>query len=84
MSTAQETLISIDCGTQSLRIIIFGEDGTVLAKCQIIYKPYTSPREGWAEQDPEIWWNALCKGVADIKSKYPDLIANAKGLGVTA
>ena len=84
MSTAQETLISIDCGTQSLRIIIFGEDGTVLAKRQIIYKPYTSPREGWAEQDPEIWWNALCKGVADIKSKYPDLIANAKGLGVTA
>ena len=39
MSTYQETLISIDCGTQSLRIIIFSADGTLLAKRQITYKP---------------------------------------------
>ena len=84
MSTYQETLISIDCGTQSLRIIIFSADGTLLAKRQITYKPYTSPREGWAEQNPAIWWNALCRGMTDLRAKRPDLVANAKGVGITA
>ena len=80
----QSTLISIDCGTQSLRVIIFAEDGSVLAKQQIMYKPYVSPRPGWAEQNPAVWWDALCTGVAALKNSHPDLIARAKGIGVTA
>ena len=80
----QSTIISIDCGTQSLRVIIFGEDGSVLAKKQIMYKPCVSPRPGWAEQDPAVWWGAMCTGVAALKSSHPDLIACAKGIGITA
>ena len=80
----QSTIISIDCGTQSLRVIIFGEDGSVLAKKQIMYKPCVSPRPGWAEQDPAVWWGAMCTGVAALKSSHPDLIARAKGIGITA
>ena len=82
--TNQSTIISIDCGTQSLRVIIFAEDGSVLAKKQIMYKPCVSPRPGWAEQDPSVWWGALCTGVAALKNSHPDLIARAKGIGVTA
>lgn len=84
IKTGQETIISIDCGTQSLRVIIFAEDGSLLAKKQIPYKPYTSSRAGWAEQNPVVWWDALCTGVSALKEKYPDLIACAKGVGITA
>ena len=84
MSTNQAPLIAVDCGTQSLRVIIFAQDGALLAKKQITYKPYTSPKAGWAEQDPLVWWNALCEGMTALKSEYPDLIAHAKGVGITA
>ena len=84
MKNGQSTIISIDCGTQSLRVIIFAEEGSLLAKKQIMYKPCVSPRPGWAEQDPAVWWGALCTGVAALKSSHPDLIARAKGIGITA
>ena len=25
----------------------------------VLIEPYVSPQPGWAEQDPEVWWNAI-------------------------
>ena len=55
------TILAIDCGTQSLRALLFSPSGDLLAKARETYTPYTSPCPGWAEQDPEIYWSALCK-----------------------
>jgi len=78
-----ETILSIDCGTQSLRAIIFSLKGEVLAIEKIPFKPYSSPNPGWAEQDPEIYWEALktaCKLLQENKAEY---FKNITGVGVT-
>jgi sugar (pentulose or hexulose) kinase len=53
-----KTALTIDCGTQSLRALLFSQDGELLANARETYTPYVSPRPGWAEQDPEVYWSA--------------------------
>jgi sugar (pentulose or hexulose) kinase len=79
-----KTILAIDCGTQSLRALIFAENGSLLAKEQQPYTPYVSPRPGWAEQDPEIYWKSLVTACHLLKKKYPSLFAAIAGVGVTS
>ncbi len=62
----KKSVLSIDCGTQSLRAFLIDEDGKILRKTQMIYEPYFSKKPGWAEQDAQIYWNALVKAVRKI------------------
>jgi len=55
-----ENLLAIDCGTQSVRAIIFDAQGNLLAKHRVPIEPYFSNAPGLAEQQPEVYWNALC------------------------
>ncbi len=53
-------ILSIDIGTQSARAIVFDAQGQLIAKAQETFNPtYVSPQPGWAEQDPEVYWNAV-------------------------
>ncbi|MFH1885193.1 MAG: FGGY-family carbohydrate kinase [Pseudomonadota bacterium] len=53
-------LLAIDNGTQSLRVLAFDPAGNLLAKERVTFTPYYSEQPGWAEQDPEMYWDALC------------------------
>lgn len=79
----KENLLSVDCGTQSLRTIIFNKEGDILAKVKREYEPYQSPRPGWAEQDPEIFWSALVEGCRRLKEEAPEAFGQIAGVGVT-
>ena len=53
-------LLAIDVGTQSVRALAFQPDGTLLDKAQLVYAPaYHEPHPGWAERDPNAYWDAL-------------------------
>ena len=79
----EKIILSIDCGTQSLRVLLFSVTGKLLDKEQILYDPYVSPKPGWAEQDPELFWKTLCKACNTIKLRDPQLFAKVAGVGVT-
>jgi len=79
----QELILSIDCGTQSLRTLLFNSQGALLEKVRIEYEPYFSLRTGWAEQDSEILWQSLCQATKALKEKRPDLTEKIAGIGVT-
>lgn len=60
LSTTQSDLIlAIDNGTQSVRAILFDLHGNIVAKSQLAFKPYSAPHPGWAEQDPDYFWQQL-------------------------
>jgi hypothetical protein len=48
-------ILAIDHGTQSVRALLFDPRGTLVHKARVEVEPYTSPRPGWAEQDPAYW-----------------------------
>jgi len=50
-------LIGLDVGTTALKGVAVSEDGRVEARAEEPY-PLASPRPGWTEQDPELWWEA--------------------------
>lgn len=51
-------LLGIDIGTSSAKSVILDEDnGAVVAVGQQAYD-FDAPQPGWAEQAPEMWWNA--------------------------
>src|SRR5690242_19393170 len=56
----EECILAIDQGTQSVRALLFDLKGNPLARSQIIIEPYYSVQPGWAEQEPEYFWEKLC------------------------
>ncbi|MCK4767071.1 MAG: FGGY-family carbohydrate kinase [Desulfobacula sp.] len=79
----QKTILAVDCGTQSLRTILFSQKGEVLARIQIEYEPYFCKHPGWAEQDPELYWNSLIKACHKLKQLSSKLFESIAGVGVT-
>ncbi len=78
-----KTILAIDCGTQSLRAILFSQKGQLLSKAKTEYAPYYSQNPGWAEQDPELYWKSLVTACQKLKKKTPGLFRSIAGVGVT-
>lgn len=76
-------ILSIDCGTQSLRAILFSLKGEVIDNEQVPYEAYTSPKPGWHEQRPELYWESLCKATTLLQKRSPENFKKIKGVGVT-
>jgi len=62
----KDLLLSIDNGTQSLKALLFDLTGELIAKEQVIFEPYYSKNPGWAEQDPDVFWQALCRACQGV------------------
>jgi len=52
-----EPLIGLDVGTSGVKAVAISPDGDLLATAEESY-PLSTPRPGWAEQEPEDWWRA--------------------------
>jgi xylulokinase len=52
-----QALIGLDVGTTGVKAIAISHDGRVLASASEEYA-LSTPQAGWAEQDPEDWWQA--------------------------
>ncbi|CAN5547743.1 FGGY-family carbohydrate kinase [soil metagenome] len=76
-------LMGIDYGTESVRVGIFDREGTPLAFASQAYA-LKHPRPGWAEQDPEEWWNGLVKATREAKEKSGVAAEEIVGLSVDA
>jgi xylulokinase len=58
-------LVGLDVGTTGVKAVAVSENGDVVARAERGY-PLSTPRPGWAEQDPEDWWTAAQAALADL------------------
>lgn len=65
----QDLILAIDCGTQSVRALLFDLQGALQAKARIPIQPYYSTAPGLAEQDPNVYWQALCQACQELWGK---------------
>ena len=75
-------LIGVDLGTSGTKTVLFAEDGSVVASCTIEY-PLYQPQNGWAEQDPLDWWNAVCGTTKAVIAKAGISASEIKGVGLS-
>lgn len=60
---------------------LFTRDGSVSCACSEDYPVYY-PRRGWVEQDPEDWWNAVCRGTKRLLSENAVDPSDIAGIGI--
>ncbi|WP_082869095.1 FGGY-family carbohydrate kinase [Oleiphilus sp. HI0125] len=81
-----DTILAIDNGTQSVRALLFDRNGELLAKAKVEIEPYFSVHPGWAEQEPEIYWQALVDACSALWGEMANLglnKADIAGVSVT-
>ncbi|MDL1951998.1 carbohydrate kinase, partial [Acidobacteria bacterium ACD] len=76
-------LLALDNGTQSVRALLFDARGELVAKARVEIEPYVSPRPGWAEQDPEVYWAAACRACRELVASSPVPREAIAGMAVT-
>ncbi len=80
---AKEFILALDAGTQSARALIFDLQGQPVHKTRIPITPYVSPQPGWAEQDPDVYWDALAAACQQLWRERPDLRETIAGVALT-
>ena len=74
-------LLGIDIGTSACKVAVFDREGKVLAAANGDYPVYY-PQEGWAEQNPEEWWSAVCKATKETIQKAGIAPEEIAGVGI--
>jgi xylulokinase len=74
-------LLGIDIGTSACKTAVFTREGKVVASAVGEYPVYY-PRQGWAEQDPKEWWQAVCKAIREALSKGKINADEIAGIGI--
>ena len=75
-------LLGIDLGTSGTKTVLFEETGRAVASETIEY-PLYQPKNGWAEQEPEDWWNAARDTVKAVMTKSGVNPGDVKGVGIS-
>lgn len=58
-------ILAHDLGTSGDKASLFGEDGKLIESVTEEYPTYY-PQAGWAEQNPDDWWRAVCAATRRI------------------
>lgn len=77
----KEVLLGIDIGTSACKVAIFRRNGEAVAAASKDYNVYY-PKPGYAEQDPDEWWKAVCKATKECLQKGGIEPADIAGIGV--
>ncbi len=64
----REAVLGIDIGTSGCKTIAMDREGNILASSLQEY-PLYQPKPGWAEQEPEDWWQAAAAAVRAMMPK---------------
>ena len=75
-------LIGIDIGTSGTKTVLFDEMGAVICDALIEYPMY-QPHNGWAEQLPSDWWQAVAGTLKQVTSKSGIDSSQISGIGLS-
>lgn len=80
----KDLVLTIDYGTQSVRLSIIDKKGNFLAFEQEKYnEPYFSPQPGYCEQNPDYYYECMKKASRRLIEKNPELIERCAAMSST-
>jgi xylulokinase len=80
MSPGDPLFLGLDVGTSGVKALLMRPTGDVAA---IAAAPLTlsTPRPGWAEQEPEHWWDAAVSSIRGVLAREP--AASVRAIGIS-
>jgi len=73
--------LGIDVGTEGTKVSLFNTDGRVIKDSYEEYE-LKCPRPGWAEQDPDLWWQTAVKNVKIVIKSSNVSPEDVAGIGI--
>lgn len=74
-------LMGIDIGTSACKVAVFDRTGNVRGVASCGYPVYY-PRPGWAEQNPQEWWEAVCVATGKLLRENDIRPEEIAGIGI--
>ena len=76
-----EYLIGIDIGTSGTMVLLLAADGRIVDTGSQAYE-FEMPQNGWTEQDPALWWDAVSSIIPELLTKNQIEADSVKGVGI--
>lgn len=83
MSSGDDLLLAIDCGTQSVRALLFDPLGRLVGTGKRTLRDYRAPRPGWHEHDGELFWQSAAQACQALWSANGAWREAVRGVAVT-
>ncbi len=77
----EKLLMGIDLGTSACKVALFNKNGEVVASNSGEYHVYHK-NPGWAEQDPNEWWEVIAKTIKEMLEKFQIDSKLIKSIGI--
>ena len=74
--------LGLDFGTSSVKGVLIDDKQKIIAIAGAPLK-VSRPHSGWSEQNPEDWWKAANKVIAQLQAAKPKAIAAVEGIGLS-
>lgn len=80
----ESLVLTMDFGTQSVRTSLINKKGEIVGIIKKVYSPvYYSLKKGYAEQDPDFYYDYVVDCLKQLTSKYKDLLGDIIGATLT-
>ena len=81
----ENVILVLDIGTQSTRASIVNDKGEIkIIKVEKYATPYLTPKNGYVEQHPDFYYDAICKCTKAIAEEAPELMNQVKSMVIAA
>jgi xylulokinase len=74
--------LGLDFGTSSVKGVLIDAKQKIIATASSPLKAQR-PHSGWSEQNPDDWWKAAGKVIAQLKIMKPKAVAAVEGIGLS-
>lgn len=75
--------LGIDLGTSGVKSIIIDDGQSLVAEAMSRPLEVTRAHPGWSEQDPDLWWDAVCETLDALAASHPAAMAEVAGIGLS-
>jgi xylulokinase len=75
--------LGIDLGTSGVKALLIDDGQRVVGTASSRPLEVSRPRRGWSEQDPDLWWDAVCEAVDQLGVDHARPLSAVRGIGLS-
>lgn len=75
--------LGIDIGTSGVKSVLIDDTQAVVGEASSLPYDVERAHPGWSEQDPALWWGAVCETLDALATMMPVAMAAVRGIGLS-